>query len=280
MRFNSVNKCSIVILAVFICYSFHYFRQLRESIYLQNEVEELIGNLRKIPSGTLNIGCNADEENCHSIEMPKVSVSIDSFYMMDAEVTFELWDACVKYSGCNYSPSDDFVGRGSFPVVNVSYEDITRQFIPWLNETLSASYRLPTEAEWEYAAKAGSHSRKYSWGDTIDCKKARYQVGSEGDTCNQAIFGAVKIKSFEANNYGLFDMHGNVDEWMEDCINFDYREIPANGKPFITPDCSARMIRGGSWVNQSDSLRLSRRDWHTVNERVFRTGFRLVSSNN
>jgi formylglycine-generating enzyme required for sulfatase activity len=197
---------------------------------------------------------------------------------MDAEVTFEFWDACVKYSGCNYSPSDDFVGRGSFPVVNVSYDDITTQFIPWLNEILSASFRLPSEAEWEYAAKGNSYSSKYSWGNTIDCTHARYQVLPEGNSCNQPIFGAVEIKSFAANNYGLFDMHGNVDEWTEDCLNYNYKAIPNNGKPFITPDCSSRMIRGGSWVNQSENLRLSSRDWHMANERIFRTGFRLVSS--
>ena len=114
-------------------------------------------------------------------ERPVHRVRIKAFLLGKTEVTFAQWDACVAAGGCRRKPDDEGWGRGNRPVINVSWEDITEQFIPWLNKTTGKRYRLPTEAEWEYAARAGSES-KYSWGNSIGRNKANcYNCGSRWD---------------------------------------------------------------------------------------------------
>jgi len=109
-------------------------------------------------------------------------------------------------------------------VINVSYDDITQQYIPWLNQITGQTYRLPSEAEWEYAARAGS-TTKYSWGNDIGRNQANCDgCGSEWD--NEK---TVRVKSFAANRFGLYDMHGNVWEWTQDCWNDSYIAAPTDG---------------------------------------------------
>ena len=126
-------------------------------------------------------------------------------------MTFAEWDACVSASGCKHKPDDRSWGRGSRPVMNVSWDDITKDYLPWLSRKTDKSYRLLTEAEWEYAARAGSRG-KYTWGDEIGKNRANCDgCGSHWDK------QTAPVGSFQANAFGLHDMHGNVWEWVADC---------------------------------------------------------------
>lgn len=234
---------------------------------LKSAIPIMIG----IPAGSFRMGdLNGDGD---SNEKPIHNVSVKAFSMSQTEVTFANWDACVSAGGCSYKPSDKGWGRGRRPVMNVSYNDITNQFIPWLNKVTGKRFRLPTEAEWEYAARAGS-TAKYSWGNSISCSQARYdhysgKCGNERKT--------ISVKSFNPNNFGLYDMHGNVWEWTQDCVNDSYSGAPSNGQAWITGNCSSRVLRGGSWITfLPRNLRSAYRDRITVSFRGSLGGFRIV----
>jgi formylglycine-generating enzyme required for sulfatase activity len=244
-------------------------QRLRDKAAIDKEIKQVIDNMISIPSGTFQMGSNeiSDEKPIHR-------VSISAFKISQTEVTFAQWDACVSAGGCTYRPSDSNWGRGNRPVTNVSFNDITKQFIPWLNKLTGKNYRLPTEAEWEYSARAGSTS-KYSWGNAISCSQVRYGKRSNGE-CTDSLDGSVSVKSFSANEYGLYDMHGNVWEWTQDCYNNNYQGAPINGQAWIKGDCAIRMLRGGSWDSPSESVRSANRAKDTAYKRYYNYGFRLV----
>ena len=147
---------------------------------------------------------------------------------------------CVEYGPCR-SVADEGWGRGDRPVINVSWDD-AQAFVGWLSQETGESYRLPSEAEWEYAARAGTETR-YSWGDEIGTNRANCDgCGSQWDDRQTAPVG-----SFPPNPFGLHDMHGNVGEWVEDCWNDSYRSAPADGIAWLSGDCDRRLSRGGSW---------------------------------
>ena len=221
----------------------------------------------RIPAGSFRMG---DIQGGASNEKPVHRVRIKAFLLGKTEVTFAQWDACVAAGGCSRRPSDEGWGRGSRPVINVSWKDITEQFIPWLNKITGKSYRLPTEAEWEYAARAGSES-KYSWGNSIGRNKANCDgCGSRWDDSKTA-----PVASFAANAFGLYDMHGNLWEWTQDCRNGSYKGAPSDGTAWLSGDCSRRVLRGGSWINDPDVLRSVDRNWFAAGVRDFTFGFRL-----
>ena len=173
--------------------------------------------------------------------------------------------------GCSYNPDDRGWGRGGRPVIRVSWEDITEQFIPWLSKTTGKQYRLPTEAEWEYAARAGSET-KYSWGNSIGNNKANCDgCGSRWDDSQTAPVG-----SFSANAFGLYDMHGNVNEWTQDCWNGSYKGAPSDSSAWLKGDCSRRVLRGGSWSYIPSKLRSANRINITTGFRYSDVGFRLA----
>ncbi|MEY8251873.1 MAG: formylglycine-generating enzyme family protein [Colwellia sp.] len=186
-------------------------------------------------------------------------------------MTFKNWDACVKAGGCSYKPSGQGWGHGNRPVINVSYNDITQQYIPWLNKVTGERFRLPSEAEWEYAARAGS-STKYSWGNSSGRGRANCDgCGSQWDNSKTA-----PVASFSPNDFGLYDMHGNVWEWTQDCWKDSYNGAPNNGKAWQSGNCTSRVLRGGSWGLNPGSLRSANRYNYTATLRNFRFGFRLV----
>ncbi|MBN8446153.1 MAG: SUMF1/EgtB/PvdO family nonheme iron enzyme [Gammaproteobacteria bacterium] len=235
-------------------------------------VEEYVGQLVIIPAGSFMMGCSEGDSECFDDEKPQHSVHIQSFKLMSIEVTFAMWDACVAAGGCSYQPEDKGWGRSNRPVIYVSYEDITQQFIPWLNQASGQRFRLPTEAEWEYAARAGS-STKYSWGNSISCSQARYGQ-SDGDCGNAR--STLPVKSFSANAFGLYDMHGNVWEWAADCWNDNYQGAPSNGSAWQSGDCERLVLRGGSWLNGPRLVRVSDRNGYSASDRNFNYGFRLA----
>ena len=191
--------------------------------------------------------------------------------MSEAKVNWAQYQPCIDAGACP-NASDQGWGKGNRPVINVSYHDITQNYIPWLNEQTGKTFRLPTEAEWEYAARAGSSS-KYSWGNSINCFQARYGYAS-GECGRQK--STDPVKSFPSNAYGLYDMHGNVWEWTQDCWNGSYSGAPSNGSAWMSGDCSKRMLRGGSWSNYPDGLRSANRYFSSAVVRNSFNGFRLV----
>jgi formylglycine-generating enzyme required for sulfatase activity len=206
-----------------------------------------------IPAGNFRMG-DSDEKPIHAVQ-------IQGFRLMAHEVAFREWTPCVTAGVC---PEVDGSSE-DVPVVAVSWDDI-QLYVGWLNGMTSGGYRLPTEAEWEYAARAGS-TTDYSWGNKIDCSQASYSG------CD----GIKPIKSFAANAFGLYDMHGNVWEWVEDCWHGDYSGAPENGEAWVTGgDCSGRVLRGGSWFGDPDGLRSAYRNGYAPATRDFDYGFRLA----
>ena len=222
-----------------------------------------------IPTGSFRMG--DIQGGGDSNEKPVHRVSVKAFLMSATEVTFAQWDACAAAGGCSYKPSDSGWGSGSRPVINVSWEDITKQYIPWLNKKTGEQYRLPSEAEWEYAARAGSET-KYSWGNSIGNNKANCDgCGSRWDNSQTAPVG-----SFAANAFGLYDMHGNVWEWTQDCWNGSYKDAPSDGTAWLSGNCGRRVLRGGSWNNDPIVLRSDYRNIITAGNRNYFNGFRLA----
>ena len=203
---------------------------------------KLLDEMRKwsIPAGKFRMGSRKREAD--DDEKPVHRVTVPAFKLSKYEVTFAQWDACVEDGGCNgYAPDDEGWGRGNRPVINVSWDD-AQSFIDWLNNKTSGNYRLPTEAEWEYAARAGSKT-KYSWGDDIGSNRANCDgCGSRWGGRQTALVG-----SFPANAWGLHDMHGNVWEWVQDCWNDSYKGAPTDGSAWTQRRLRRRVIRGGSW---------------------------------
>ena len=190
-----------------------------------------------------------------SDERPVHQVTIDyPFAVGKYEVTFAEWDACVSAGGCTHRPDNQGDGRGTRPVIDVSWDD-TQEYVAWLSREMGKSYRLLSEAEWEYVARAGT-TTKYWWGNKADHAHANY---GKDECCEGEVAGADRWKytspvgSFEPNAFGLFDTAGNVLEWVEDCYHGSYRGAPADGRAWTSGDCDWRILRGGSW-NSSPSL--------------------------
>ncbi len=225
-----------------------------------------------VPAGSFTMGSASNESEGYSDERPQHSVTIpEAFAVGKFEVTFAEWDACVAAGGCDgHRPDDSVWGRSQRPVINVSWDD-AKGYISWLSGKTSHEYRLLSEAEWEYAARAGT-TTKYSWGDDISNNRANcYRCGSQWDDDKTAPVG-----SFSANAFGLYDMHGNVWEWVEDCWNDFYSGAPSGGSAWSSGDCSKRVLRGGSWGNNPGYLRSANRDRYFTGSRDNSFGFRLA----
>ena len=221
----------------------------------------------------------------YSDEKPAHSVTVPSFKMGKHEVTFDQWDACVADGGCGgYTPDDRGWGRGNRPVINVSWDDV-QGFIDWLNDRAGGNFRLPTEAEWEYAARAGS-TTKYHFGDAESqlCQYANHADTNYSDHkyCNEACSDGVgertaEVGQYQPNAWGLYDMHGNVGEWVQDCSNSSYVGAPTDGRAWTSGDCNVRVTRGGTWSSAPGISRsASRWQWNTRSERSSTEGFRLA----
>ena len=169
--------------------------------------------------------------------------------------------------------SDSGWGRGARPAINVSWED-AETYVGWLSRITGKSYRLLSEAEYEYAARAGTET-KYPWGDDI-MVNGRAMANCDGCGSQRDSNGTTPVGSFPANAYGLYDMVGNVREWTDDCWNDSYQGAPADGSPWRSGDCSARIVRGGSWDDHPPSIRSAARLWVSTAGRNFNLGFRVA----
>ena len=227
-------------------------------------------NLVQIPAGQFQMG-----SNIHNSEKPIHTVTISRpFWMSETEVTFDQYDTYATATGRAKINDQDW-GRGIRPVINTSWND-AQGYVKWLTENNQQDLqcRLPSEAEWEYAARAGSRTA-YSWGEEVDRNRANCDgCGSRWDNKQTAPVGR-----FAANAFGLKDMHGNVWEWIQDCWNGNYQEgPPVNGTPWTSGQCSNRVIRGGSWNSSPYSLRSAERSFNPPIGQLKNIGIRVICS--
>ncbi len=186
------------------------------------------------------------------------------------EVTFAEWDACVDAGGCKQKPADQNWGRGNQPVINVSWDEITKEYLPWLSKKTGHAYRLLSEAEWEYAARADMQTR-YSFGDSESA------LGDYGWFTSNSGAKTHPAGQKKPNGWGLHDVHGNVWEWVQDCYADSYKNTPRDGSAAEpTGDCGLRVIRGGSWVDDPRPLRSAFRSRNGPSSRGDILGFRVA----
>ena len=226
-----------------------------------------------IPAGRFRMGCvSGPGPDCSDDEKPVHEVTIPRAFVLSArEVTFAQWDACAAAGGCNgYRPDDEGWGRGNRPVINVTWED-AQSYVSWLSRETGEEFRLPSEAEWEYAARAGT-ATKYSWGNEIGSNRAN----CDNDYCGDQWEYTAPVGSFAPNAFGLYDMHGNVGEWVEDCMNESYSGAPSNGTAWLGGGCAERALRGGTWLSSPGSLRAAYRSRSSTGNRYFSHGFRVA----
>ena len=229
-----------------------------------------------VPAGSFMMGSSDHErermadEGLHLVTLPR------PFAVGKFEVTFAEWDACVSAGGCTYRPKDNGWGRGRRPVINVSWED-TKTYVSWLSRKTGKAYRLLSEAEWEYAARAGT-TTPFSTGRTITTDQANfngretYNGSGKGVSRGQT----TNVGRFPANRFGLHDMHGNVWERVEDCWNGNYAGAPTDGSSRISGDCRRRVARGGAWDVNPGFLRSAFRTGDITNVRNNVSGFRVA----
>lgn len=227
----------------------------------------LAGEMVEVKAGRFRMGDLGG--NGQSDERPVHDVAVAAFRLAKYEVTFEQYDLYAMVTG-KALPDDRGWGRGNRPVINVNWED-AQGFIAWLNEQSGAKYRLPSEAEWEYAARAGS-TTQYPWGDAFDPGRAN---GSRVDGADQWS-NTAPVGSLSANEFGLYDMVGNVWEWTADCWNASYEGAPPDGSAWTVGDCTRRLVRGGSWNLDPPPLRVSNRAGDDSAYRLDSLGFRLA----
>ena len=235
-----------------------------------------------VPAGSFLMGSPPTEPGREADEGPRHRVRLPGAFAVGVyEVTFAEWDACQRAGGCAWDPPDQGWGRGRRPVINVSWED-ARQYVAWLSSRTGERYRLLSEAEWEYAARAGT-TTPFHTGKTISPELANYNgeltygAGAGGTYRRQT----VPVGSFPANEFGLHDVHGNVWEWVEDCWHGDYDGAPndgsARGDARGRPRCNWRVVRGGTWFYEPRLLRSAYRSWNFAGNRSSEFGgFRVV----
>jgi formylglycine-generating enzyme required for sulfatase activity len=211
-----------------------------------------------IAAGCFMMGSPPDEPERDADEGPQHEVCLEPFEIGKYEVTFADWDACVADGGCAEKPDDQGWGRGRRPVINVSWQD-AREYIRWLNSSGGQSgFRLPSEAEWEYAARAGT-TTPFSTGPCISTDQANFDGTFEYGKCppptDVDLHQTQPVGSYPPNPWGLYDMHGNVNEFVADCWNDGYDGAPTDGSAWQDGNCARRVLRSGSWHGYPGYLR-------------------------
>lgn len=230
-----------------------------------------------VPAGTFTMGSPASELGHSADEDPQHTVTfVRPFAVGRFALSFDEWDACVADGGCNdYKPPDQGWGRGHRPVIVVSWDD-ANAYVAWLTRKIGKPYRLLSEAEREYVTRAGT-TTPFWWGNSISTSQANYdgtythENGVEGEYRRRT----VPVDSFAPNPWGLYQVHGNVFDWTDDCYHDSYRGAPADGSAWTSGDCSRRVVRGGSWNDTPDGLRSADRDANIPGGRSIAIGSRI-----
>ena len=256
----------------------------------------------RIPAGSFRMGDIQGDGSKYA--KPVRSVSIKTFLMGQTEVTVGEFTAFVSDTGyvteaeqsrgCRYRQGSWQWGSSmnwrrpyqmnqsyKDPVNCISWNDVNR-YIRWIYVKTGKRYRLPSEAEWEYAARAGSET-KYFFGDSLSdlCKYANGAAREAGfrwqnRACNDGYPKTAPVASLKENSFGLYDMHGNISEWTQDCWNGSYRGAPSDGSAWLTGNCGRRVFRGGHWMSARNNLRSSSRFDRKVGYNSYYLGFRLA----
>jgi formylglycine-generating enzyme required for sulfatase activity/class 3 adenylate cyclase len=216
-----------------------------------------------IRGGSFIMGSNDDVT-----EKPTHQVTIKPFAIGKYPTTVREWNECVAAKACGFVAT----GKDDAPVTNVSWSD-AKQFVAWLAGATRKAYRLPSEAEWEYAARGGTQT-KYWWGDQFEPGIANCKNCTDIAATEQPI----KVGSFKPNPFGLYEMGGGVDQWVEDCWHKNYQGAPADASPWLEGECPSHVIRSGSWKNDARYVRPSSRDSYDTNVRYPTHGFRVALS--
>ena len=259
-----------------------------------------------IPAGEFRMGSPASEEGRYDREGPLRRVAVESFALGRREVTRSEYaafvtatgrgsgDGCREWNGREWRTTAEnswrepgFAQGGGHPVVCVNWRD-AQAYAAWLSGETGESYRLPSESEWEYAARAGTTTARY-WGAGSDEQCGYANGGDEAGRrhfnwnrsgvagCDDGVIWTASASSYGANDFGLFDMLGNAIEWVEDCWHEDYRGAPSDGKAWtVGGDCGRRVLRGGSWYSNPRFLRSAARDWYSTANRAYGAGFRVA----
>ncbi len=238
-------------------------RTLRDRLRGGGEGPEMV----LLPGGSFLMGDHRAVLNDEATPAHKVTVS--PLAVSRTEVSFAEYDLFARATALPL-PDDKGWGRGGQPVINVSWDDAVA-YAKWLSRQSGQTYRLPSEAEWEYAARGGSDERHW-WGFTLEQGRAVcFDCGSPWDGRRPAPVG-----SLGANPFGLHDTAGNVMEWVQDCFNPNYQGAPVDGSAWLRGDCEQRVVRGGAYNKPSSSLRNSARAKMPLEARLQMLGFRVV----
>ena len=219
-----------------------------------------------VPAGDFTMGSNSSDPT----ERPAFHVTVGQpFAIGKYEVTVGQWNACIDAGACPRVTADTARAPDG-PARDVSWDD-TQLYLAWLSKATGKSYRLPTEAEWEYAARGGTSTR-YWWGQQMSTGKANCKECGEPWQAE----APAKVGSFERNPFGLYDMNGSVWEWVSDCWHSSYQRAPSDGLSWEEPDCRVRVLRGGSWREGASYMPSSTRFKYDASVRQSQNGFRVA----
>lgn len=236
---------------------------------LDRQVQQVIAEVQQqmvlIPGGSYQMG--SARADARAVDLPAHAVTVRPFKMGRFEITVRQYSVFARATGRD-RPNGYFGRLGQHPVTQVTWDD-AKAFAAWVSRQTGSTFRLPTEAEWEYAARAGSVD-DYYWGNAFNASLAN--SSEPGDGWAQL----APVGSFPANAFGLHDMLGNVWEWLEDCATYHYLGAPADGSAWLTGDCGLHAVRGGSWYYDPNYLRVTVRNWDETSVQLVDLGFRLA----
>ena len=235
-----------------------------------------------VPPGKFFMGSEPSEKDAMVNEEPRHAVEISYSFAVGAyEVTLAEWEACVNEGGCGSIPLDRHKGprNGKRPVTHVTWHE-AKTYTDWLSGRTGMDYRLPSESEWEYVARANTTTRFHT-GQSITSEQAnydgRYDWRRSGVLTSDTYMGrTLEVGAFDANAFGLHDIHGNTSEWTMDCYKSHYHEAPTDGRARDTGNCARRAVRGGSWKDKPLDIRSARRHANVPDERSSKIGFRVM----
>lgn len=236
-----------------------------------------------VPAGEFVMGSPQSEAGSTEDERPQHNVTFASAFAVGRfAVTFDQWDACVAAGPCHYRPSDQGWGRAGRPVINILWDE-AKEYVWWLSHITGKSYRLMSEAEREYVTRAGTKTA-FWWGGSFVPARANYNRNSS-DPLGPTTFDArqpivvprtMPVHSGTPNPWGLYHVHGNVYDWVEDCWNDSYAGAPSDGSAWIGGNCNGHVLRGGSFGGSPHTLRSAARSWSDAPNRLIYMSVRVA----
>jgi formylglycine-generating enzyme required for sulfatase activity len=244
---------------------------------------ELCPEMIVVPAGQFLMGAKDGEPGSTPDERPQHKVDVTQpFSVGRFPVTFREWDACVAASGCSYQPTDQGWGRGRQPVVNILWDE-AKEYVAWLSRTTGEPYRLLSEAEREYVARAGT-TTAYWWGESFvpaqaNCAPRDPEPSSANISDLQQLIARARtfpVQSFAPNPWGLYQVHGNVYDWVEDCWNDNYDGAPSDGSAWMGGSCNGHVLRGGAYSRNAQTARSAARIWSGSSTRLIYMSVRVA----